>query len=92
MQPRPEGLAQAFIIGREFIGESIGGARARRQYLLRPWPLRCAAGGGARTTGATVFAYTVKDPERYGVVEFDADGQRPRHRREARQHRDRNGR
>ena len=73
-QPKPEGLAQAFTIGRDFVGSDrvalvlgdnifYGGGF----YDL----LRTAAG---RETGATVFGYQVADPERYGVVEFDAEG------------------
>jgi glucose-1-phosphate thymidylyltransferase len=73
-QPRPEGLAQAFLLGREFLagdpatlilGDNIfyGGG-------LRP----ALEDGAGRAKGATVFAYRVKDPERYGVVELDADG------------------
>jgi glucose-1-phosphate thymidylyltransferase len=72
-QPRPEGLAQAFLIGREFIARSpaalILGDNIFYGGGLRPL-LEAAS---ARATGATVFAYRVKDPERYGVVEFDAD-------------------
>jgi glucose-1-phosphate thymidylyltransferase len=74
VQPKPEGLAQAFIIGDEFIaGDSVAlvlgdnifyGHGLRRQ-------LRAAAQNSA---AATVFAYHVNDPERYGVVHFDADG------------------
>ncbi|MEB2346304.1 MAG: glucose-1-phosphate thymidylyltransferase RfbA [Deltaproteobacteria bacterium] len=73
-QPRPEGIAQAFLIGREFIA---GGpvALALGDNLFHGGglseTLRAAA---ARRTGATVFGYWVQDPERYGVVEFDADG------------------
>jgi len=73
-QPRPEGLAQALIIGRDFVGSNpvalilgdniyYGGGLARQ--------LQRAA---ANDSGATVFAYHVKDPQRYGVVEFDAQG------------------
>ena len=71
VQPKPEGLAQAFLIGRDFVGDdsvalilgdNIFYGQGFHQMLAR------AANGGP---GATVFAYPVKDPERYGVVEFD---------------------
>ncbi len=73
-QPSPDGLAQAFIIGADFLGNSpatliLGdniyygeGLSSRLQTVAQ------------QTTGATVFAYYVKDPERYGVAEFDANG------------------
>ena len=73
-QPRPEGLAQAFIIGREFIGDGnicmiLGdnvfygqGLSAKLRHAL------------SRERGATVFGYWVKDPQRYGVLDFDGDG------------------
>ena len=73
-QPKPEGLAQAFIIGREFVGDdrvalvlgdNIFYGHGLDQLLL-------AAAG--REKGATVFAYYVRDPERYGVLSFGADG------------------
>ena len=74
VQPRPEGLAQAFLIGKPFIGGSpvalVLGDNVFYGHGL-PEQLRTAA---ARTNGATVFAYYVKDPERYGVVEFDPSG------------------
>ena len=75
VQPRPEGLAQAFLIGRDFVagrpsclilGDNIFHGHDLAQSLQR------AAGD---ESCATVFAYPVKDPERYGVVEFDAAGQ-----------------
>jgi len=70
-QPKPEGLAQAFVIGREFVGRDpsvlILGDNIFYGGGLRP-ALEEAAG---RRQGATVFAYRVKDPERYGVVELD---------------------
>ena len=73
-QPKPEGLAQAFLIGREFIGQD-GVALALGDNLFYghglPEMLQRAAG---RPAGATVFAYRVLDPQRYGVVEFDAKG------------------
>ncbi len=74
VQPRPEGLAQAFVIGKEFVGrdpvalilgDNIFYGQGFHQMLGR------AANAGE---GATVFAYPVKDPERYGVVEFDSTG------------------
>jgi glucose-1-phosphate thymidylyltransferase len=73
-QPRPEGLAQAFIIGRQFIGLSpsalVLGDNIYYGHGL-PEQLRAAT---LQLSGATVFAYHVKDPERYGVVHFDAGG------------------
>jgi len=73
-QPSPEGLAQAFIIGRTFIGHSpaalVLGDNLFYGHGL-PDQLRR---GAARTEGATVFGYHVKDPQRYGVVHFDAQG------------------
>jgi glucose-1-phosphate thymidylyltransferase len=74
-QPSPDGLAQAFIIGREFIGTDnvcmILGDNIFYGHGL-PEKLHNAA---ARKTGATVFGYWVRDPERYGVVSFDETGQ-----------------
>jgi glucose-1-phosphate thymidylyltransferase len=73
-QPRPEGLAQAFIIGRKFVGDDsvalVLGDNIFYGHGL-PEQLRAAA---EHTSGATVFAYRVRDPERYGVVQFDGDG------------------
>jgi glucose-1-phosphate thymidylyltransferase len=74
VQPRPDGLAQSFIIGRDFIGSSsVALALGDNIFYGHGLPdvLRSAS---ARKTGGTVFAYTVKVPERYGVVEFGRDG------------------
>jgi glucose-1-phosphate thymidylyltransferase len=73
-QPSPGGLAQAFVIGREFIGtDRVALALGDNIFYGAHFSdyLRAAA---ARETGATVFGYQVRDPERYGVVEFDANG------------------
>jgi glucose-1-phosphate thymidylyltransferase len=73
-QPKPEGLAQAFIIGRDFVGtDRVALALGDNIFYGAHFSdyLRSAA---ARTSGATVFAYRVRDPERYGVVEFDSSG------------------
>ncbi len=74
VQPSPDGLAQAFLIGKDFIGnnptalvlgDNIFYGQSLSQQLKR---------AAAKDTGATVFAYQVHDPERYGVVEFDSEG------------------
>jgi glucose-1-phosphate thymidylyltransferase len=75
VQPSPDGLAQAFIIGRDFVGaDRVALALGDNIFYGAHFSdyLRSAA---ARETGATVFGYQVRDPERYGVVEFDAAGQ-----------------
>ena len=73
VQPRPEGLAQAFLIGREFIAGDpsalILGDNIFHGHDLQP----LLSSAMAREAGASVFAYHVNDPERYGVVEFDVD-------------------
>ena len=74
VQPSPDGLAQAFIIGREFIGESpcalVLGDNIFYGHDLSTTLMRAAH----ISEGATVFAYPVSDPERYGVVDFDRNG------------------
>jgi glucose-1-phosphate thymidylyltransferase len=73
VQPSPDGLAQAFVIGKEFLaGEDCCLVLGDNIFYGHDFAktLRDAAAGGA---GATVFAYPVLDPERYGVVEFDAE-------------------
>ena len=74
IQPRPEGLAQAFIIGREFIG-SDGVALVLGDNIFHGHGMTAMLQAAARqSSGATVFAYRVKDARRYGVVELDAHG------------------
>jgi glucose-1-phosphate thymidylyltransferase len=74
VQPRPEGLAQAFIIGREFIGgDRVALALGDNIFYGHGFPESLSM-AGERPAGATVFAYHVRDPWRYGVVEFDASG------------------
>jgi glucose-1-phosphate thymidylyltransferase len=73
-QPRPEGIAQAFLIGRDWIGGEPC-ALALGDNLIHGDHLSALLQGAAgREIGATVFAYQVRDPERYGVVAFDAAG------------------
>jgi len=73
VQPSPDGLAQAFILGKSFVGGQpsalVLGDNIFHGHDLQPMLKRAAA----RDEGATVFAYHVHDPERYGVVAFDAD-------------------
>jgi glucose-1-phosphate thymidylyltransferase len=74
VQKKPEGIAQAFVVGRDFIGaENVALVLGDNIFYGEALPklLRAAV---ARERGATVFAYPVKNPERYGVIEFDARG------------------
>ncbi|OZB71316.1 glucose-1-phosphate thymidylyltransferase RfbA [Thiomonas sp. 13-64-67] len=74
VQPSPDGLAQAFIIGRDFIGNAPS-ALVLGDNLFWGHDLQASLKEAhAQTQGATVYAYHVHDPERYGVVEFDATG------------------
>jgi glucose-1-phosphate thymidylyltransferase len=74
VQAKPEGLAQAFTIGREFVGGSpVALALGDNIFHGDNFPATVQR-AAARASGATVFAYQVKDPERYGVVAFDAQG------------------
>lgn len=74
VQPKPEGLAQAFLIGREFIdGAPVALALGDNIFYGDNFPATVQR-AAARESGATVFAYRVKDPERYGVVSFDEAG------------------
>jgi glucose-1-phosphate thymidylyltransferase len=73
-QPRPEGIAQAFVIGRDFIGkDSVALILGDNIFHGHGFAERLQAAARVQT-GATVFAYYVKDPERYGVVEMDDSG------------------
>ncbi|MCA9134393.1 MAG: glucose-1-phosphate thymidylyltransferase RfbA [Planctomycetales bacterium] len=74
VQPRPEGLAQAFIIGREFIGSDSVALVLGDNIFYGQGFQKTLALAASQTHGATIFGYAVRDPQRYGVVEFDADG------------------
>lgn len=75
VQPSPDGLAQAFLIGEKFInGSSCALVLGDNIFYGYGFSRKLQEAAG-RDSGATVFAYWVKDPERYGVVEFDANGQ-----------------
>jgi glucose-1-phosphate thymidylyltransferase len=73
-QPRPEGLAQAFVIGREFVGSDDVSLVLGDNIFYGQGFSELLESAVGRTRGATVFGYYVRDPERYGVVEFDQDG------------------
>ena len=73
-QPRPEGLAQAFLIGRSFVGRDRVALALGDNIFFGHGFTETLASASTRETGATVFAYRVAEPERYGVVEFDERG------------------
>jgi glucose-1-phosphate thymidylyltransferase len=75
VQPSPDGLAQAFIIGRDFVGNSPSAlVLGDNLFHGHDFATQLQKASKGRKQGATVFAYAVRDPERYGVVAFDADG------------------
>ena len=74
VQPKPEGIAQAFLVGREFIGSDAVALVLGDNIFYGHDLAQLLSRAATRKQGATVFAYPVKDPERYGVIEFDADG------------------
>ncbi len=73
-QPRPEGLAQAFLIGREFVGRDPVALALGDNIFYGQGFQPMLARAAQQAEGATVFAYTVREPQRYGVVEVDAAG------------------
>jgi glucose-1-phosphate thymidylyltransferase len=74
VQPSPDGLAQAFIIGREFVGVSPVALALGDNIFYGAGFSEALQSAAAQRQGATVFGYQVRDPQRYGVVEFDAEG------------------
>nr|WP_202606768.1 glucose-1-phosphate thymidylyltransferase RfbA [Aeromonas caviae] len=74
VQPSPDGLAQAFILGEEFIGSDPCALVLGDNIIYGHDLQKQLAAAAAKESGATVFAYHVHDPERYGVVEFDKEG------------------
>jgi glucose-1-phosphate thymidylyltransferase len=74
VQPSPEGLAQAFIIGRDFVGHDTSSLVLGDNIFYGNDLKTLLASANARVDGATIFAYPVADPERYGVAELDANG------------------
>jgi glucose-1-phosphate thymidylyltransferase len=75
VQPNPEGLAQAFILGRDFVGRDACALVLGDNIFFGNQLATILQSAAAQPSGATVFAYPVKDPERYGVVELNAAGQ-----------------
>ena len=72
-QPKPEGLAQAFIIGADFVGDDSVALILGDNIFYGQGLTEAVQAAAATEEGATVFGYRVKDPQRYGVVEFDSD-------------------
>jgi glucose-1-phosphate thymidylyltransferase len=73
IQPNPGGLAQAFIIGRDFVANHLSALVLGDNIFYGHEMVKLLSTASARNDGATIFAYHVNDPERYGVVEFDAN-------------------
>jgi glucose-1-phosphate thymidylyltransferase len=74
VQPRPEGIAQAFLVGEKFIGDSACALVLGDNIFYGHDLAKCVGDATEENSGARVFAYPVHDPERYGVVEFDKSG------------------
>jgi len=74
VQPKPEGLAQAFLIGKEFLAGEGAALLLGDNLFYGDSLTQMLATATRRTSGATVFAYRVSEPERYGIAEFDAQG------------------
>ena len=74
VQERPDGVAQAFLVGREFIGDRPSALVLGDNIFYGHDLVRMLREADAQPSGATIFAYHVKDPERYGVVSFDGEG------------------
>ncbi len=74
VQPSPDGLAQAFILGKDFIGQSDAALVLGDNIFYGHELSTLLINSNSKESGATVFAYPVNDPERYGVVEFDRQG------------------
>jgi glucose-1-phosphate thymidylyltransferase len=74
VQPRPEGLAQAFVLGCNFVGKDDCALVLGDNIFFGQQLVSMIKSAAARPSGATIFAYPVKDPERYGVVQLDASG------------------
>jgi len=75
VQPSPDGLAQAFLIGREFIAGGRSALVLGDNIFYGEGFVSCLRRAAASQTGAVVFAYWVKEPSQYGVIDFDAEGQ-----------------
>jgi glucose-1-phosphate thymidylyltransferase len=74
VQPRPEGIAQAFLVGREFIGSSCCALVLGDNIFYGHDLAKTVIEAAGNNSGARIFAYPVHDPQRYGVVEFDSSG------------------
>jgi glucose-1-phosphate thymidylyltransferase len=74
VQPRPEGVAQAFVIGRDFLAGASSALVLGDNIFFGHDLVKLLVQADARTAGATIFAYRVNEPERYGVVAFDVEG------------------